>query len=415
MKARRQQAAGTSRQSVQAGVRAGATLGAGLRNSDRLALIQEQQTKQAFAKGSRGDFVRAVIREKLPGILEPLAGFDAVVEVLQKTLKLVNNPEDFRPEDPITRAEALMVLNRAWPWEAVPITEIRRSFSDVPPSHWGAEVVYGAAKVGIVQGFGDGSFKPNGFITGEVGGTLIARAANSSDRVAGFDPTRGGPAQPGGVARNQSDDAAAERLQTMNAAIDNIDVTKHPDMQPEGDTDKTNGNGVTGETFCNVYAVELAKRLGVFIPEYWWSDDLVARAHAERGEFPTQYMQGEMSFLKANDLFDWFPHWGHYFGWMCLGDAVGHTFLKGQELADAGRAVFIAGKRDGVSGHISAIVAQDADGQDSTLKARGEGIDFAPVQSQAGSSNFQRSSYGDSWELGPYSPKYLDAKVWVHM
>ena len=66
----------------------------------------------------------------------------------------------FRPNAAITRAEFAAIASR---FER--LTEGTKSFSDVPSSHWAAKYINFAATRGWVNGYADGTFRPNNSIT----------------------------------------------------------------------------------------------------------------------------------------------------------------------------------------------------------------------------------------------------------
>ena len=66
----------------------------------------------------------------------------------------------FRPDASVTRAEFAAIASR---FEA--LTEGTKSFSDVPGSHWAAKYINFAATRGWVNGYADGTFRPNNSIT----------------------------------------------------------------------------------------------------------------------------------------------------------------------------------------------------------------------------------------------------------
>ena len=66
----------------------------------------------------------------------------------------------FRPDASVTRAEFAAIASR---FEK--LTEGTKSFSDVPGSHWAAKYINFAATRGWVNGYADGTFRPNNFIT----------------------------------------------------------------------------------------------------------------------------------------------------------------------------------------------------------------------------------------------------------
>ena len=66
----------------------------------------------------------------------------------------------FRPDASVTRAEFAAIASR---FER--LTEGTKSFSDVPGSHWAAKYINFAATRGCVNGYADGTFRPNNSIT----------------------------------------------------------------------------------------------------------------------------------------------------------------------------------------------------------------------------------------------------------
>ena len=66
----------------------------------------------------------------------------------------------FRPDAPVTRAEFAAIASR---FEK--LTEGTKSFADVPPNHWAASYISFAATRGWVNGYADGTFRPENPIT----------------------------------------------------------------------------------------------------------------------------------------------------------------------------------------------------------------------------------------------------------
>lgn len=85
----------------------------------------------------------------------------------------------FRPDASVTRAEFAAIASR---FER--LTEGTKSFSDVPSSHWAAKYINFAATRGWVNGYADGTFRPNNSITrAEVAAVtcrLLERSADQS-------------------------------------------------------------------------------------------------------------------------------------------------------------------------------------------------------------------------------------------
>ena len=66
----------------------------------------------------------------------------------------------FRPDAPVTRVEFAAIASR---FEK--LTEGTKSFADVPPNHWAASYINFAATRGWVNGYADGTFRPENPIT----------------------------------------------------------------------------------------------------------------------------------------------------------------------------------------------------------------------------------------------------------
>jgi len=69
----------------------------------------------------------------------------------------------FQPEGPITRAEFVTVAARFA--KSLPEVSEPVAFNDVPDSHWAHDYIYAAAQFGWISGYADGSFQPNQSIT----------------------------------------------------------------------------------------------------------------------------------------------------------------------------------------------------------------------------------------------------------
>ncbi|MCX5973495.1 MAG: PQQ-binding-like beta-propeller repeat protein [Coprothermobacterota bacterium] len=80
----------------------------------------------------------------------------------------------FRPESPVTRAEfakmALLSLGLSM------VTPPTPAFPDLSPGHWAYAYVEGAVANGLVKGYPDGSYRPEGLVTMAEVFTVIVRA-----------------------------------------------------------------------------------------------------------------------------------------------------------------------------------------------------------------------------------------------
>jgi hypothetical protein len=109
--------------------------------------------------------------------------------------------------------------------------------------------------------------------------------------------------------------------------------------------------------------------------------------------------------LRANDLFRWLRDFGGGHGWRQAPDA---TVLQDEANQGAIALIVARRKQDGRSGHIVAVVPEGAD-----HKARRDasGAVIAPLQSQAGHSNFR---YGTSTAGWWRDPKFAEFAFWLH-
>lgn len=80
----------------------------------------------------------------------------------------------FRPEKSVTRGEFIKMIVTAFGIGG----NADNDYTDVPASHWAYEYVMTGSASGIVTGFEDGSFRPEGLITREQAATIIYRAVS---------------------------------------------------------------------------------------------------------------------------------------------------------------------------------------------------------------------------------------------
>lgn len=79
------------------------------------------------------------------------------------------NDGSFRPNEQVTRAEALAIIFRAFDIPSTSndfhSTSLKKIFSDVPQGQWFTNYVSNAYESGLIKGYTDGSFRPHGLIT----------------------------------------------------------------------------------------------------------------------------------------------------------------------------------------------------------------------------------------------------------
>ncbi len=94
-------------------------------------------------------------------VAEDSAYYEAV-ETLNK-LGIIEGYEDgtFRPEDGVTRAEMAALIARIQGYGDTALGAANTDFTDVPSSHWASGYVSNAAGLGIINGYGNGTFGPD--------------------------------------------------------------------------------------------------------------------------------------------------------------------------------------------------------------------------------------------------------------
>lgn len=90
--------------------------------------------------------------------------YDSVKQMYKSGLINGDNG-NFRPNDPITRAELTSLAVKFSPKDFNNVPDTFGSFTDAPKGQWYSESVAAAASDNLVAGYPDGTFKPNDFIT----------------------------------------------------------------------------------------------------------------------------------------------------------------------------------------------------------------------------------------------------------
>jgi hypothetical protein len=100
--------------------------------------------------------------------------------------KVVEGYEDgsFKPDRPVTRAEFAKMLVQAMKFEAV--TQMAVTYTDLSGSHWAYSYINIAANTGLLNGYTDGSFKPEQNITREEIAKALAVAGKLAEGKSGL-------------------------------------------------------------------------------------------------------------------------------------------------------------------------------------------------------------------------------------
>lgn len=156
-------------------------------------------------------------------------------------------------------------------------------------------------------------------------------------------------------------------------------------------------------TFCNIYAHDFCRLAGVYLPRVWWTGQALLRLSA--GAQVPPLLGNTIAEMRANDLFRWLRDFGPAFGWRQTG-----TLTKLQAEVNQGAVGVIVARRkeDGRSGHIVMVVPENGD---NTARRDGDGNVAAPLQSQAGATNFQYGRGRANWWNGE---QFAESAFWLH-
>lgn len=108
-----------------------------------------------------------------------ISGHWAQAEIERLASRFIVNGQStgsFAPETTISRAEFAAMLIRSLDLQPDPAAIANSSFNDVQDNSWFAAAARAAAGLGLIQGYADGSFRPNTPITREQMAVMVARA-----------------------------------------------------------------------------------------------------------------------------------------------------------------------------------------------------------------------------------------------
>jgi hypothetical protein len=195
-------------------------------------------------------------------------------------------------------------------------------------------------------------------------------------------------------APQRAGETAEARRAELAAIIDWLDVEKasHKRYQPHD-----------GLTFCNIYLHDYCHLAGCYLPRVWWGPGAIEAL--AQGQTVQPLLGNTISEQRANDLFRWLRDFGLRFGWRQTG-----TLTKLQTEVNQGAIGLIVARRvnDGQSGHIVAVVPET---DEHTARRNTSGEVIAPLQSQAGKTNFR---YGTSTVDWWKNEKFAEFAFWIH-
>ena len=152
-----------------------------------------------------------------------------------------------------------------------------------------------------------------------------------------------------------------------------------------------------------MYAHDYCHLAGVYLPRVWWTSQALLKLAA--GETMEPLIGNTIREMRANDLFRWLREFGPGFGWRQTGE-----LSKLQTEVNQGAIGLICARRkeDGRSGHIVVVVPETPQEQ-AKRSALGEVV--APLQSQAGVTNFRYGTSRQNWWNGE---QFAEAGFWLH-
>jgi peptidoglycan DL-endopeptidase CwlO len=98
--------------------------------------------------------------------------FKAIISLAKEEIILGFNNNEFRPDSPVTRGQAAAIINRIFKFSTTTTT----SFKDVSPSSTFAKDIAAIKHAGIINGFPDGTFRPNEQMTRAQMAAIVSRA-----------------------------------------------------------------------------------------------------------------------------------------------------------------------------------------------------------------------------------------------
>jgi len=309
------------------------------------------------------------------------------VETLVSNLRMRSEPEI---SDPLSK-NVFVELPDGWPVRAI-TGEVVNGFIEVEAALNGAIYRGFCSKKFLVKA--EGPAAPSGPI--EEPGLDLELPAVYMPRAAGSVTKRTENAGAHSLNEPGMPTRTGTTPDELRADIDRIIAYLNP-----GESRHKRYSPRSGLTFCNIYAHDFCFLSGVYLPRVWWTDK--ALLEFAKGNTPPPRYGDTIREMRANDLFRWLRDYGPQSGWQ---RAISATEL--QDFANHGAVCVIVARRkiEGRSGHVSAVVPESNIHQAKRLPG---GEVSSPLQSQAGSNNF---NYGHGKSMWWTSPKFAEFAMW---
>lgn len=131
----------------------------------------------------------------------------------------------FHPDQSVTRAELVQLLDRAIGFEGLEKVKTGISFPDVEEDFWGREAIEKAAETGIINGYPDGSFRPNDPVTREELAVIIYRLLSGLPPESAPQEGSSQEGQEGSPSGNTSQEGAPQGSMSQKSASQ-VDVSQ---------------------------------------------------------------------------------------------------------------------------------------------------------------------------------------------
>ena len=194
------------------------------------------------------------------------SAYSVAVESLSK-LGIVTGYEDgtYGPEKAVTRAEMAALIARIQGYEETASAQTATVFTDVPADHWASGYVAAASNMGIVNGYGDGTFGPEDTVKYEQAVTMLMRTLGYEPFAAangGYPTGYLAAAQRYGVTKNVSNAVSgtdANRGTIAQLLYNGIDTALMGQSKwgTDGDIEYTIYDGTSGKAYKTLMSENL--------------------------------------------------------------------------------------------------------------------------------------------------------------
>ena len=123
---------------------------------------------------------QGVFASVFPDLEENHWCYDTIVKYYQKGIIQGYEDGTFRPNNPITRAEYVKIVNQFFAYSSD--NTQKSDFTDIPEYAWYLAYVNEAVSRGYIKGYEDGTFRPNAPIRRQEAVAILARILKMDER-----------------------------------------------------------------------------------------------------------------------------------------------------------------------------------------------------------------------------------------